>query len=101
MFIREKRLLGDSDKNRMWVQEEEETLAKCFRAVQEIVINGYERGMEMEQTAANVLDHHFSSSESENTSRVMNRADKDGKKRKVVAGYCENQTVQMSQIQQC
>lgn len=78
-------------------------LVRCLKAVEEIVTNGYERGgYEMEgrsETAANVLDHHFSSSESENT--VMNRGDKDGKKRNVGVGYCNNQTVQMSQIQQC
>ncbi|XP_023532423.1 putative cyclin-D6-1 [Cucurbita pepo subsp. pepo] len=89
----------------------EEMLVKCFERVQEIVINGYERGLEMEErsdTEANVLDHHFSSSESENTfmpgrgsSSLMNRADKGGKKRKVMVGYCKNQTVRMSQIQQC
>lgn len=83
-------------------EEEEEMLVRCLKAVEEIVINGYERGMEMEErseTAGNVLDHHFSSSESENTTGIMKRGDKDGKKRKV--GYCNNQRVQMTQIQQC
>ncbi|KAE8646835.1 putative cyclin-D6-1 [Cucumis sativus] len=85
-------------------EEEEEKLVRCLKAVEEIVINGHERRMdEMEErseTAGNVLDHHFSSSESENTSATKNRGDKDeGKMRKV--GYCNNQRVQMREIQQC
>ncbi|XP_038901987.1 putative cyclin-D6-1 [Benincasa hispida] len=76
-------------------EEEEEILVRCLKAVEEILINGYERS----ETVANVLDHHFSSSESENTMAMMNIGDKDGKKRKV--GYCKNQRVQMTQIQQC
>ncbi|KAG6570855.1 putative cyclin-D6-1, partial [Cucurbita argyrosperma subsp. sororia] len=84
-------------------EEEEEMLGRCFKAVQEMVINGYERGgLDIEQrsdTAANVLDHHFSSSESENTfmgtsssaSAVTNRADKDGKKRKVGVRQSKNE----------
>lgn len=80
-------------------------LVRCFKGVQEMVINGYERGFDVAQssdTAANVLEHHFSSSESENNTFITanSRLDNDGKKRNGI-GHCKNPTVQISQIQQC
>lgn len=89
-----------------------ENLLRCYNAMQETAMDGYESQFDMvssSDTPVNVLDRHFSSSESENTggtavtistngtSKIW--AEKDIKRRKISA-FCNNQTAQLSRMQQ-
>uniref|UniRef100_A0A6M2EKS3 B-like cyclin n=1 Tax=Populus davidiana TaxID=266767 RepID=A0A6M2EKS3_9ROSI len=85
-----------------------ENLLQCYNAMQETAMDGYKSQFDMvssSDTPVNVLDRHFSSSESENTNGTVvmipsngsNKTwpEKDIKRRKISA-LCNNQTVQLS-----
>eukprot|EP00262_Sarcandra_glabra_P007865 TRINITY_DN20948_c0_g1_i1.p1 TRINITY_DN20948_c0_g1~~TRINITY_DN20948_c0_g1_i1.p1 ORF type:complete len:309 (+),score=17.62 TRINITY_DN20948_c0_g1_i1:98-1024(+) len=77
-----------------------ENLFDCCNVMQDIVIDGYEPIFDLissSDTPDNVLDRHFSSSESDKTSDI--RSEREIKRRKV-SDFC-NETFQLSQIQQC
>uniref|UniRef100_A0A2P2J6N4 B-like cyclin n=2 Tax=Rhizophora mucronata TaxID=61149 RepID=A0A2P2J6N4_RHIMU len=88
-----------------------ENMFECCDAMQDIAMEGYESALAFETVASldtpvNVLDRHFSSTESEEASRTITssrtslRAEKDTKRRRM-NGYCNNQSVQLSHIQHC
>jgi len=90
----------------------QENLLQCYNAMQEIAMDGYRSQFDMvssSDTPVNVLDQHFSSSESEKTNGTIETistnssnkiwAEKDIKRRKISA-FWNNQTVQLSQMQQ-
>jgi cyclin D6 len=76
----------------------QENLLQCYNAMQEIAMDGYRSQFDMvssSDTPVNVLDQHFSSSESEKTNgtietistNISNKiwAEKDIKRRKISA----------------
>ncbi|OMP10437.1 hypothetical protein COLO4_04511 [Corchorus olitorius] len=83
-----------------------ENMLQCYNSMQqEIEKEGYESIFEIvlsSNTAVNVLDQHFSSSEStEPTNGIVTmRTERDIKRRKI-NDYRKTQTVQISQIQHC
>ncbi|XVF66913.1 hypothetical protein PTKIN_Ptkin10aG0077800 [Pterospermum kingtungense] len=89
-----------------------ENLLKCYNSMQERAEEGYRSVFDMDlssNTAVNVLDHHFSSSESETTNGIVTtatnttinlRTERDIKRRKI-NDYQNNQAVHLSQVQHC
>ncbi|KAJ4729922.1 Cyclin [Melia azedarach] len=95
-----------------------ENMLQCYNAMEDIIsMEGYyESGFDTvssSDTPVNVLDRRFSSSESDKTSVITTTTntitttnttklspERDTKRRKV-SGYCNNRSIQLSQIQQC
>ncbi|KAJ6291348.1 hypothetical protein OIU76_023420 [Salix suchowensis] len=89
-----------------------ESLLRCYDAMQETAMDGYESQFDTvssSDTPVNVLDRHFSRSESENTggTAVTISTDGTGKiraekgfKRRKISAFCNNQTAQLSQMEQ-
>ncbi|KAF8414011.1 hypothetical protein HHK36_002009 [Tetracentron sinense] len=84
-----------------------EKLFDCCIVMQGIAIDGYESVFDIassSDTSVNVLDRHFSSSESEKTTSSLAattlRAETDIKRRKI-SDFCNENAFQLSQIQQC
>ncbi|KAB5512988.1 hypothetical protein DKX38_030016 [Salix brachista] len=89
-----------------------ENLLQCYDAMQETAMDGYESQFDTVSssvTPVNVLDRHFSSSESENTggTAVTISTDGTGKiwaekgfKRRKISAFCNNQMAQLSQMEQ-
>ncbi|KAI9075295.1 hypothetical protein K1719_042700 [Acacia pycnantha] len=82
-----------------------ETMLQCYSVIRDIAMEGYESVLDMvssSDTAVNVLDHHFLSSESERTdgnpaAATTLRQEKDLKRRKI-NDYGDNLTVHISQV---
>ncbi|PQM41394.1 putative cyclin-D6-1 [Prunus yedoensis var. nudiflora] len=84
-----------------------ENMLQCYSAMQDIVADGFDSVLEMVSssvTAANVLDHNFSSSAESGKTTVTGmttlRLERDMKRRKI-SEYCKDHRVQISQIQNC
>lgn len=82
-------------------------MLQCYSAMQDIVADGFDSVLEMVSssvTAANVLDHNFSSSAESGKTTVTGltplRLERDMKRRKI-SEYCKDHRVQISQIQNC
>ncbi|XVE49824.1 hypothetical protein DITRI_Ditri01bG0113000 [Diplodiscus trichospermus] len=87
-----------------------ENMLECYNSMQEIAKEGYESIFDMvssSNTPVNVLDQHFSSSESETTNGIVTtatsitlRRERDIKRRKINDNR-NNQSVHLSQVQHC
>lgn len=74
-------------------------MLQCYKVIQDIAMEGYESVLEMvssSDTAVNVLDHHFLSSESERTDG--NLAAHNHKRTKITHFADNNHSVHISQL---
>ncbi|KAF9587485.1 hypothetical protein IFM89_003424 [Coptis chinensis] len=84
-----------------------EKLMECGDVMNDMVMDGYDSVIEnvsSSHTPVNVLDQHWSSSESDMTTSTVTtgcmRSERDLKRRKI-SDFCGNKTFQFSQIQHC